>query len=205
MRTEEVIEKGNRIRLIIEVAQRRFGLFGVEKTSMREIANDLKLSKASLYYYFPDKESLYKAVVEKEQVEFINKISESVLNIQEPELLLREYVNVRLSYFRTLLNLSRLRLEAYSDLKPVFRDTIRIFKEKEKEIIIRVFEKGVNLGVFKIDDPDQTASLFLDLLKGLRVSVVNEKGTLFIEQDEYDRLLENTIAFTDIFIKGLRK
>ena len=205
MRTEEIIEKGNRIRLIIEVAQRRFGLFGIEKTSMREIANDLKLSKASLYYYFPDKQSLYKAVVEKEQAEFINKISESVMNIQEPEQLLREYVNVRLSYFRTLLNLSRLRLEAYSDLKPVFRDTIRIFKEKEKEIIIRVFEKGVNLGVFKIDDPDQTASLFLDLLKGLRVSVVNEKGTLFIEQDEYDRLLENTIAFTDIFIKGLRK
>lgn len=205
MRTEEIIEKGNRIRLIIEVAQRRFGLFGIEKTSMREIANDLKLSKASLYYYFPDKQSLYKAVVEKEQAEFINKISESVMNIQEPEQLLREYVNVRLSYFRTLLNLSRLRLEAYSDLKPVFRDTIRIFKEKEKEIIIRVFEKGVNSGVFKIDDPDQTASLFLDLLKGLRVSVVNEKGTLFIEQDEYDRLLENTIAFTDIFIKGLRK
>lgn len=205
MRTEEIIEKGNRIRLIIEVAQRRFGLFGIEKTSMREIANDLKLSKASLYYYFPDKQSLYKAVVEKEQAEFINKISESVMNIQEPEQLLREYVNVRLSYFRTLLNLSRLRLEAYSDLKPVFRDTIRIFKEKEKEIIIRVFEKGVNLGVFKIDDPDQTASLFLDLLKGLRVSVVNEKSTLFIEQVEYDRLLENTIAFTDIFIKGLRK
>ncbi len=205
MRTEEIIEKGNRIRLIIEVAQRRFGLFGIEKTSMREIANDLKLSKASLYYYFPDKQSLYKAVVEKEQAEFINKISESVMNIQEPEQLLREYVNVRLSYFRTLLNLSRLRLEVYSDLKPVFRDTIRIFKEKEKEIIIRVFEKGVNLGVFKIDDPDQTASLFLDLLKGLRVSVVNEKGTLFIEQDEYDRLLENTITFTDIFIKGLRK
>ena len=60
----------NKTDLIIEAAQKRFGLYGVEKTSMREIANDLKLSKASLYYYFPDKESLYKAVVEKEQKEF---------------------------------------------------------------------------------------------------------------------------------------
>jgi AcrR family transcriptional regulator len=197
-------EKSIKEQLIIEVAQKRFGLYGVEKTSMREIASDLKLSKASLYYYFPDKESLYRAVVEKEQAEFIAKISERILSIQEPEQLLREYANSRLSYFRTLLNLSRLRLEAYSDLKPVFKETMRLFKEKEKKIIVSIFDKGIRKGIFSIKDTDQTASLFLDLLKGLRISLINEKKMLFIEQEEYERLLENTIAFTDIFIKGLK-
>ena len=190
--------------MIIEASQKRFGLFGIEKTSMREIADDLKLSKASLYYYFPDKASLYKAVVEKEQIEFIAKISERIFSIHEPEQLLLEYANSRLSYFRTLLNLSRLRLEAYSDLKPAFRDTIQLFKEKEKEIIKKIFEKGISNGIFHIIDIDQTASLFLDLLKGLRSTLVSEKKTLFIEQDEYDLLLEKTIAFTDFFIKGLK-
>jgi AcrR family transcriptional regulator len=171
---------------------------------MREIANDLKLSKASLYYYFPDKESLYKAVVEKEQIEFISKISERIFSIQEPEQLLLEYANARLSYFRTLLNLSRLRLEDYSELKPGFRETIQDFKEKEKEILKRIFEKGISSGIFFINDTDQTASLFLDLLKGLRTTLVNEKKTLFIEQEEYDLLLQKTIAFTNIFIKSLK-
>ena len=131
-KTKSGSEKREKVQMIIEASQKRFGLYGIEKTSMREIADDLKLSKASLYYYFPDKESLYKAVVEKEQNEFIAKISERILSIQEPELLLREYAVTRLSYFRTLLNLSRLRLEAYSDLKPGFRETINLFKEKEK-------------------------------------------------------------------------
>jgi AcrR family transcriptional regulator len=197
-------EKSDKVQLIIEASQRRFGLFGVEKTSMREIANDLKLSKASLYYYFPDKESLYKAVVEKEQKEFIDKVTGRILSIEEPEQLLREYCISRLSYFKTLLNLSRLRMESYSDLKPVFRETIQIFKEKEKEIIKKIFEKGKVNGIFFINDTDQTASLFLDLLKGLRVTVVNEKETLVIEQEEYDLLLEKTIAFTNLFIKGLK-
>lgn len=200
---ERVTQMSNKISLILTAAQKRFGVFGVEKTSMREIADDLKLSKASLYYYFPDKESLYKAVVEKEQEEFVVKISERVLAIKEPEQLLCEYAIARLSYFRTLLNLSRLRLEAYSDLKPVFRETIRIFKEKEKEIVIKIFEKGISTGKFSIKDKDRTASLFLDLLKGLRVSVVNDKKTLFIEEEEYDLLLEKTVAFTEIFVKGL--
>ena len=196
--------KSNKVQKIIEVAQKWFGLYGVEKTSMREIADDLKLSKASLYYYFPDKESLYGAVVEKEQFEFIGRISEIILSIHEPEQLLLEYAGARLSYFRTLLNLSRLRLEDYSDIKPVLRETIRLFKEKEKEVIIKIFEKGISMGIFYIEDTDQTASLFLDLLKGLRISLVNDKRTLFIEQEEYDILLEKTIAFTRLFINGLK-
>jgi AcrR family transcriptional regulator len=198
-----VPDMSDKISTIVKAAQRRFGIYGVEKTSMREIASDLKLSKASLYYYFPDKASLYRAVVEKEQEEFLVKISERILTIKEPEQLLCEYALARLSYFRTLLNLSRLRLEAYSDLKPVIRETIRIFKEKEKEIIIRIFDKGISIGDFYIIDKDKTASLFLDLLKGLRVSVVNDKITLFIEEEEYNSLLENTVAFTEIFAKGL--
>jgi AcrR family transcriptional regulator len=203
-KAEEGIEKGRKESLIIEVAQKRFGLYGIEKTSMREIASDLKLSKASLYYYFPDKESLYKAVVEKEQTEFTTKISERITSIHEPEQLLCEYVIARLSYFRSLLNLSRLRFEAYSGLKPVFKETIRKFNEKEKEMVIKVFEKGINKGIFYIQDPNQTASLFLDLLKGLRISVVNEKSTLIIEQEEFDMLLKKTMEFTEIFIKGLK-
>jgi TetR/AcrR family transcriptional repressor of mexJK operon len=157
-----------------------------------------------LYYYFPDKESLYKAVVEKEQTEFIEKISERISSIHEPEQLLLEYANTRLSYFRTLLNLSRLRLEAYSGLKPVFMESIQIFKEKEKEIIKKILKKGISSGIFFISDADQTATLFLDLLKGLRTTLFNEKETLFIEQEEYDLLLQKTIAFTNFFIRGLK-
>jgi AcrR family transcriptional regulator len=201
---KHVSEKSDKVQMIIEASQRRFGLFGIEKTSMREIADDLKLSKASLYYYFPDKESLYKAVVEKEQTEFIEKISERIFSIHEPEQLLLEYANARLSYFRTLLNLSRLRLEAYSGLKPGFRETIQVFKEKEKEIIKKIFKKGISSGIFFISDTDQMATLFLDLLKGLRTTLINEKKTLFIEPEEYDLLLEKTLAFTNVFIKGLK-
>jgi AcrR family transcriptional regulator len=198
------LEKNDKVEMILDASQKRFGLYGIEKTSMREIAGDLKISKAALYYYFPDKETLYKAVVEKEQNEFISMISEKISSINEPEQLLIEYSKIRLSYFRTLLNLSRVRMESYSDLKPSFREIIQIFKEKEKKIICKIFDKGIRKGIFFIDDTDQTASLYLDLLKGLRVTLVNEKKTLFIDQDEYDRLLEKTLSFTHLFIKGLK-
>jgi AcrR family transcriptional regulator len=197
-------DKSNKADLIIDTAQKWFGLYGIEKTSMREIADDLKLSKASLYYYFPDKESLYIAVVEKEQNEFLSLVTESITKGADPEEILRNYSVKRLSYFRTLLNLSRLRLDTYSNLKPVIKEIRKVFREKEKEILLKIFRTGIKKGIFYTDDPDKYASLFLYILKGLRVSVVNDKNTMIIEQEEYDKLLENTVEFTEIFIKALK-
>jgi AcrR family transcriptional regulator len=190
--------------LIVEAAQKRFGLYGVEKTSMREIADDIKLSKAALYYYFPDKENLYKAVVKKELDEFLEKISESVLKSGDPEFLLREYAIARISYFRKLINLSRLRLESFSDLKPVFRETMNNFREREKEKIAEILQKGISEGVFDPCDTEKNALLFLDLLKCLRVSSINDKKSLFIEEEEYSELCEKTNSFTEMFIRGIR-
>lgn len=200
---EDISDRNKKVMQIIAAAQTRFGLYGFEKTSMREIASDLMFSKASLYYYFPDKESLYKAVVEKEQEEFITSITELFRKTDEPGELLMRFSDTRLSYFNTLLNLSKLRLEAFSGMKPVLRETSQLFKEKEKKIVIQILETGINKELFAIEDADDTASLFLDLLKGLRVTVVNENHTLFFNQDEYNSLKKKTMAFTGLFIKGI--
>ena len=42
---------------ILEAAHHRFLHFGYSKTTMNEIAGDLSMSKALLYYYFPEKAS----------------------------------------------------------------------------------------------------------------------------------------------------
>jgi AcrR family transcriptional regulator len=201
---ESSTDRSGKLQIIIGAAQKRFGLYGVEKTSMREIADDIKMSKAALYYYFPDKESLYKSVVTKEYDEFLEKINERVIKSADPEYLLMEYAISRISYFRKLINISRLRLESFSSLKPVFRETMNNFREKEKEIIAEILQKGVSSRVFEQIDTEKNALLFLDLMKCLRVSSINEKKSLFIEEEEYADLSEKTYAFTELFIKGIR-
>jgi AcrR family transcriptional regulator len=197
-------EKTVKEQLILEAAQKRFGLFGIEKTSMREIADDLKISKASLYYYYPDKESLYRAVVEKEQSEFLDRIRERMKSIIDADKLLGEYASARLSYFRSLLNLSRLRLQMYSDLRPLLKDTMIAFREKEKEIIVRIIEKGINDGIFFYSDAEKAASIYLDLLRGLRMTILNDRISLILDEQEFEVFLAKTNIVTEIFIRGLK-
>ena len=50
---------------ILEAAYQQFLHYGYSKTTMNEIAGALSMSKALLYYYFPDKSQLYIAVTRK--------------------------------------------------------------------------------------------------------------------------------------------
>jgi AcrR family transcriptional regulator len=191
--------------VILETAQKRFGLYGIEKTTMREIASDLNMSKGSLYYYYPDKENLYKAVVDKEQSEFMRVLKKDLENIQDPVEGLTKYVLNRLSYFKTMVNLSRLRAESFTEYKPLIADSMIRFRENEKKIIMGFLDSGIARGVFRIEDTHETASLFLDLLRGLRGAVLTDKKLLVIDDDEFNKMADKAIRFTIIFINGIRK
>jgi TetR/AcrR family transcriptional regulator len=188
---------------IIGIAQKKFGLYGYEKTTMREVAEEIGKSKGLLYYYFPDKESLYKAVLEREQAEFIKNLSAEIEGLNDPADCLRKYVSIRLSYFRTLVNIGRLRIKAYIELKPVIAESMKAFSEEENSVVRGIFEKGTDKGIFIIENIPETAALFLDLLRGLRIAVIKEKEIMTIDDSEYSVLSEKAMAFTEMFIKSL--
>lgn len=189
---------------IIDVAQKRFGLYGLEKTSMREIAEDLNLTKGSLYYYFPDKEHLYMAVIEKEQQLFVRSLEETVETLSATEEILMKYVEVRLHYFRSLLNLSRLRFDAYKGLRPLFQDKWMRFNEQEVGIISAILTRGSEQGQYHIADVGAMSHLYLDVLRGLRHSMLSRKEMMYINEQEYDSLVDKAKSFTAIFIRGLQ-
>src|SRR3982750_3995477 len=66
---------------ILEAAYERFLHYGYSKTTMNEIAGDLSMSKALLYYYFPDKSELYMAVMRKLANDYLKVLEDqSVIN-----------------------------------------------------------------------------------------------------------------------------
>jgi AcrR family transcriptional regulator len=202
VKTEEK-QKEDKVETIITAAQKRFGLYGVEKTSMQEIANDLRMSKASLYYYFPDKESLYKSVISREHTEFLRKLDEDIKNIPDPAECLKKYSLARISYLKKLMSLSRLRLSSYDELKPVIADLLKSYREEEKKAVIQILEKGISDKLFKIDDTYKTSTLLLDILRGQSRLIISCKDPMVFSDAEYNMLYDKVKDIVEIFIKGL--
>lgn len=48
---------------LLDIARELFGRKGYDRTSLRDIAEEAGITKAALYYHFPDKDALYERVV----------------------------------------------------------------------------------------------------------------------------------------------
>ena len=59
---------------IIKAAAKRFDKHGINKTTLNEIARDLRIGKATLYGYFNSKEDIFFSVLEWEGSQYLEEV-----------------------------------------------------------------------------------------------------------------------------------
>jgi len=191
-----------KINEILQAARKRFATHGLAKTTMNEIAEDLCISKASLYYYFTDKEQIYKKVIEIEQQQFLETIEKLILEPIKASEKLKFYAENRLFYFRQLICLSKLTME--SVIRPILKDLMDAFWEKEIGKITEIIEQGIENGEFKKVDARFYADIFAASMYGLRMISIRS-----IEHSEgksevlLNKQKEQLAALSQLLIEGI--
>jgi AcrR family transcriptional regulator len=189
---------------ILKEAKRRFGLYGFERTTMQEIAGGFSMSKASLYYYFPDKESLFRAVIEREQTLFFKLLDKKYTKSTKAEEMLTEFIRQRHIHFKKFVTLNIFRYSNVAKIRPHISATFLIFRERETQVIASVLKKGNETGEFYCKDAEQTARLFLDILHGIRLMVMNFRDYSELGKGDYDRIGQKHQQFLELFIASLK-
>ena len=134
--------------LILKAAAKRFARHGVNKTTLYEIARDLRIGKATLYHYFNSKLDIYHEVLEWEKSLYIKDIK-AILDNNETSLVERfiEYFNFKealdekykLLYDTILLLL----IENNQEFEMKFLKSIMEGEEKTiKLILTKIYNKG---------------------------------------------------------------
>jgi AcrR family transcriptional regulator len=191
--------------LILQAAQKRFAHYGLLKTTMNDIADDLGISKASLYYYYPDKQSLFAEVIQQEQEQFLTRMKKIIDETNKVEELLTTYVQKRLDYFENLLNLSKLTADNIKSVKPIFASLSEKFTEREIALIKSILKKGVHDHEFEKMNIAEHSELFIALIQGLRVNAVHRSDRIHLEEKDYHALRKQSTAIAKIFTKGIKK
>lgn len=190
---------------ILEAATRRFAHFGMAKTTMSEIAKDLNFSKALLYYYFPDKNSLYSAVFEyviDRMIEDIEEVIDQGGNFEE---VMMYSIDMRVKIINQYYNLFEYTMKMVKELPDELE---RVFKEsylREVEIIEKILQIGIEAGEIQVDDLNETARILLYSLFGMRMGILKDmKNMLFPTKEEFDHILSLQKKMMRIFLNGLR-
>jgi len=77
---------------LLAIARRLFARDGYERTAMRDIAEAADITKAALYYYFPNKEALYERVVLESMQSLMDDVAAAVAAADSPTARIRAFM-----------------------------------------------------------------------------------------------------------------
>lgn len=138
---------------------------GYQQTSIREISKAVGLSIGNLYDYIRKKEDILYLVFEVFHTMWVNCLrEEGVFEIEDPA----KQLEIALSKMLGLVTRYRdMILLMYTESKLLPKNFLKIILEKESGLINcfeKILKKGIERGVFKIEDPFMTANIIVYLL-----------------------------------------
>jgi AcrR family transcriptional regulator len=128
---------------ILREAERLFAKRGYSGVSMREIAEACKMTKANLYYYFKDKESLYVQVLEQDMLALISALEQA----SQQGSTCHEKIARLTETFMTLVceknTLIQMTMRHFGGLEREIRGLVRRYRVQLMQPIERVLKEGV--------------------------------------------------------------
>jgi len=188
---------------ILEAAHHRFSHYGYSKTTMNEIAGDIAMSKALLYYYFPDKSELYVAVMRKLANDYLKILANNKLDSLKDVFIF--HVNSHHDFILKNYNFFDYFRLNEQNLPDTIWDIIEQIRQGEANLLSNAIKVEAEKGEIKpLNNPDEIVDLLLDALHGVRVGALAHKKARFPRIEHLDEIHEKRLLLIDIFIKGLK-
>jgi len=189
---------------ILEASYERFLHYGYSKTTMNEIAGDLSMSKALLYYYFPDKSQLYMAVMRKLAVDYLKKLEEKADTFGSLKEAFVFQINTHHDFIVSNYNFFDFFRLNEQNLPDTIWEIVEQVHKAELTLLTNAVKNEMEKGCINpIENPEELVDLLLDAMHGIRVGPVSQKKNSFPRKEHLEEIRSKKLLLTDIFIKGL--
>ncbi len=185
---------------ILKAATECFARFGYDKTTLDDIGSAVKLNKASLYYYYKNKEEIFNEVILRESSAFMESLQAKVLEIENPDDKVVTYLIERLRYYRKVVNLHHLSIENLRTLEPMFHKLYTETMDLEISFLGSILKDKT-----QESSPEKIAETLLIVADSLKHRAVQESGKIFASEVDYTQTEQETEFVTHLILRGLTK
>ncbi|WP_316822459.1 TetR/AcrR family transcriptional regulator [Pedobacter gandavensis] len=185
-------------------AMQCFAKFGLDKTTLDDIAQAVGLNKASLYYYYKNKEDIFIEVALKEGEDFINSLQEATLLKEGIENRIAFYLESRFNYYKNVLNMNRVSVDTLNKILPRFFELYNALMKREKIFVTQLLGKAVEDGEVNMTDLENTASVLINLTDALKHSVEQQAILKGETEIDYTQSLQDIQFLVTLIFKGIK-
>jgi AcrR family transcriptional regulator len=142
--------------------------YGLEKTTLEDIARAVGMNKSSLFYYYKNKEALFLEVAVKEGEEYLASLQAKTLKKKGVETRVMFYMRERYNYYKTILNLNHISTEMLKRLLPGFLALYESVMEKEVMFLTGLLKEGMKMNEIIKTDAVKLASSFITMSDSIK-------------------------------------
>jgi len=180
--------------MILDIAARIFSRYGYSKTSLDEIAQEARIAKGTIYYYFTSKEELFSQIVQKQGRLFVEELRENLQEMSGFESKLgyflqapMTYVCEKMPHWVDGLKTIPFNLQKHFD---TFKDENR---KQMLAILMEIIKEGIEEGLISEQiDLDKLSVVITDwfLVSDLSIEIVDFDNFLMRIKRDHDTILK---------------
>ncbi len=196
-------EKEDMRRLILNAARKLFLEQGYEKTSIRNIADAIEYSPATIYLYYKDKNELLFALHEEAFLKMMEELG-GVRSINDPFARLIEMGHRYIKYavenpeLYDLMFIMTAPMETLACRDEIWEDGLKSFG-----LLKWVIQDCVTAGYFKNQDIEISAMTVWAYMHGLVTIYLKNRMSMFQDDQQLERMQQSFVLFTKMIKESL--
>ncbi len=177
--------------------------FGYEKTTMEDIAGRVGLNKASLYYYYKNKEAIFTEVVIQEARQFLSALQDKIQTVSGSRNRIQTYLVERLRYYQQVVNLHQLSIETINQVQPRFKALYATVLEREIDFIDRILQEGFQAGDIRSRASRRLARAILTVADALKHAACCQTENRWPADIDYTSVEAELRLVVDLIMDGI--
>ncbi|GAO45488.1 TetR/AcrR family transcriptional regulator [Flavihumibacter petaseus] len=188
-----------------KAAMKCFMKFGLDKTTLDDIAQSVGLNKASLYYYYKNKEDIFVEAALKEGEDYLVSLQQKVLAKKGVESQVSFYMESRFNYYKNVLNMNSVSVETLNKILPRFFELYEALMKREKQFLSLLIKKAIDEGELEKTNTEKIASVLINISDALKHSVEQQAILKMESEIDYSNSLKDMKFLISLMFNGLKK
>jgi AcrR family transcriptional regulator len=190
---------------IRQAAHQCVARFGFEKTTLDDIAKEVGLNKASLYYYYKNKEDIFLEITTDATRQFLETLKTSTLAVNGGiEAQVRHFLVERSAYYLKMAADIHISEETLRQVEHLFYEQIRDVEVQERAFLASLLDAAIAAGHLRSTDAERLAQTLIHLSESVKKAVKEAQPDLRQTESVLEKVAENVDFMLGIIFGGLR-
>jgi TetR/AcrR family transcriptional regulator len=185
-------------------ALRCFSQYGYNKTTMDDIANAIGMKKASLYYYYKNKETIICDTIESEIYNFLKTANEKISKIKSATKKLYLLVNWETEFFQERVGTFDISVNTIMEAQPLLHEMMENARVKDVDMWARIIQEGIEKNEFRKCNAYKIADTIRTVLDAIKFREFHHIKVLTANEIDYEKIKKTGKEMIDLIINGLK-